>query len=301
LESIKNPCTILGVDINPPAFDQIKYSHIHCTFQKVDLLNRKQVDNILYNFQPDYILHLASYSSVAYSWKNPVSAFVNNSNIFLNLIDQVRVLNLPCRILSVGSSEEYGKILSGSLPLHEGLATHPTSPYAVARVTQEMLSQIYAEGYGIDVVLTRSFNHIGPGQKAIFAISSFAKKLVELQNNRGTQRKISVGNIEVIRDFVDVRDVVRAYYLLFQKGKKGEVYNICSGEGHSLRDILTKMMTILELEVEFEVDSQLIRPGENIIVIGSNKKIRNEVGWEPTIAIDESVTDIIDYWEKEIQ
>jgi GDP-4-dehydro-6-deoxy-D-mannose reductase len=301
LESIKDHCTVLGVDVNSPAFDQTKYRYIHCSFQIVDLLNRKQVDNILYNFQPDYILHLASYSSVAYSWKNPVSAFVNNSNIFLNLIDQVRVLNLRCRILSVGSSEEYGKIDLEALPLHEELATHPTSPYAVARVTQEMLSQIYAEGYGIDVVLTRSFNHIGPGQKAIFAISSFAKKLVEIQTNLGNQRKISVGNIEVVRDFVDVRDVVRAYYLLFQNGKKGEVYNICSGKGHSLRDILTKMMATLDLKVEFTVDSQLIRPGENKIVIGSNNKIKNEVGWEPTIAFEKSLIDIIGYWKKEIQ
>jgi len=301
LENIKEHCIVLGIDVNEPPFKQKGYQYAHCSFQQIDLLNKKQVDNVLYNFQPDFILHLASYSSVAYSWKNPVSAFVNNSNIFLNLVEQVRVLGLPCRVLSVGSSEEYGKVSLESLPLKEGLTTNPTSPYAVARVSQEMLSQVYAEGYGIDIVLTRSFNHIGPGQKPIFAIPSFAKKLVEIKNNFEAEKRMTVGNIEVIRDFVDVRDVVKAYYLLLHKGRKGEIYNICSGTGLSLQEILSQMMSILNLEVELVIDKALIRPGDNKMVIGSNNKIKQEVGWETTIPIEKSLKDIIYYWQNETQ
>lgn len=296
LESLQEVCSVLGVDINSPDFEASNYKYVECTFQKIDLLDQEQVENILGEFQPDYILHLAAYSSVAYSWKNPVSAFVNNSNIFLNLVEQVRNLSLPCRILSVGSSEEYGNVTEELLPLHEEMPLKPTSPYAVARVSQEMLSQIYARSYGIDIILTRSFNHIGPGQKEIFVISSFAKKLIDFKNNPSSLKKMSVGNIELIRDFVDVRDVTKAYYLLLHQGKKGEIYNICSGIGYSLKDILLRMMSILELEVEIVIDEQLIRPDENKVIIGSNKKIYEEVAWKPLIPIRQSLTDILDYW-----
>lgn len=251
----------------------------------------------MHQFKPDYILHLASYSSVAYSWKNPVAAFVNNTNIFLNLIEQVRLLGLPCRILSVGSSEEYGNVSPDLIPLVENLPTKPTSPYAVARVSQEMLSAIYANSYNIDIVLTRSFNHIGPGQRETFVIPSFAKKLISIKNELTTSGQMTVGNIDLVRDFVDVRDVVKAYYLLLHRGKKGETYNICSGTGSSLRKILMHMMEILNLHVEVVTDAQLIRPNENLVIIGSNKKIYEEVGWKPFISLEQSLEDIIHYWE----
>ena len=156
---------VLGVDMNPPEFNMHQYQHVRCSFEQTNLLNKDQVDNIIYQFQPDYILHLASFSSVAFSWKNPVASFANNTNIFLNLLEQVRRMNLNCRILSIGSSEEYGNVQEADIPLHEDHLLNPVSPYAVARVSQEMLSKIYVDGYGMDIIMTRSFNHIGPGQK----------------------------------------------------------------------------------------------------------------------------------------
>jgi GDP-4-dehydro-6-deoxy-D-mannose reductase len=291
----------LGIDINNPEFVGEHFKFVRASFLKVDLLDKDQVENILSSFRPDYILHLASYSSVAYSWKHPVSAFVNNSNIFLNLIDQVRILALPCRILSIGSSEEYGSVQKENLPLREESVTKPSSPYAVARVSQEMLSQVYAHSYGIDIVLTRSFNHIGPGQRELFATSSFAKKLIIIKHDAALQRKVTVGNLEVVRDFVDVRDVARAYHLLLHKGKKGEIYNICSGVGHSLKQILLMMMKMEELDVELIVDPELIRPEENNFVIGSNDKICRELGWAPKIPIEESIRDILKFWDDQLQ
>ena len=296
LESLGEECVILGVDINEPDSEGVAYKYLQCSFQRVDLLEKKQVQRLLCDFHPNYILHLASYSSVAYSWDNPVSAFVNNSNIFLNLVDQVRVLQLKCRILSIGSSEEYGNVSAESLPLREDTPTNPTSPYAVARVSQEMLSRVYALSYGIDIVLTRSFNHIGAGQKEVFVISSFAKKLVDIKNADGLFNELRVGNIDLLRDFVDVRDVVRAYFLLLYRGEKGEIYNICSGKGHALRDILLQMMNILDLDVPIIEDKALIRPSENKVIIGSYKKIQRELGWEPLIPIQDSLKDIIHYW-----
>lgn len=285
---------MLGLDINPPQFDISRYSNVSCSFTELNLLNAEEVKNMLSSFRPDYVLHLASYSSVAFSWQQPVAAFVNNLNIFLNLVDQVRLLQLNCRILSVGSSEEYGAIHKDKLPLTEGMEVDPLSPYAVARVSQEQLSKIYCTGYNLDIVMTRSFNHIGPGQLDKFAIPSFVRKLLAIQKTGNTF--IEVGNIDIVRDFVDVRDVVRAYFLLLKNGETGQIYNICSGKGYTLKDILLKLMHQLNLSIELRIDPQLVRPSDNDIIIGSYAKIEKNIGWQPVITIDDSLSDIINYW-----
>ena len=296
LESLNEPVTVLGVDVNEPQIFS-NYKFVDCGFKKLNLLDKKAVGEMLLKFKPDFILHLASYSSVAYSWKHPVDAFVNNSNIFLNLVDQVRLLELKCRILSVGSSEEYGKIRDDEIPITEQTRINPQSPYAVARVSQEMLSEIYANHYKVDIVLTRSFNHIGPGQKDIFVISSFAKQLVEIKKfNRIPE--IVTGNLSIIRDFLDVRDVVQAYYALFQHGRKGEVYNICSSQGVSLDTVISQMAKLLNLEIKTITDQSLIRPNDNTIIVGSNKKIVSETGWNTTYSLEQSLIDILEYWDK---
>ena len=300
LDSLLCPVKVLGVDVNEPENNPV-YEFVEYNFLKLNLLDKEDVAKMLSSFQPDFILHLASYSSVAYSWKNPVDAFVNNSNIFLNLVDQVRLLGIKCRILSIGSSEEYGKITDAEIPIKESARTKPESPYAVARVAQEMLSEIYANHYKVDIILTRSFNHIGPVQKDIFVISSFAKKLTDIKKNIANSTEINVGNISLTRDFVDVRDVVKAYYLLLQKGKTGQVYNICSGKGYTLELVLKTMMDIIKINPPIIVDAGLIRPGENKTIIGSNHKIFIETGWQPLISLNDSLKDIVDYWMKKKQ
>ncbi len=295
LESLKAQAVIVGIDVNQPDFLYTHYNYIKCTFSKIDLLDKSQVDNIIYQFQPDYVLHLASYSSVAYSWKNPVASFSNNTNIFLNLLEQIRALNLSCRIISVGSSEEYGNVTEADIPLTEEHPLKPVSPYAVARVSQEMLSTIYVNGYGQDVILTRSFNHIGPGQRDVFVVSSFAKQLVEIKKN-GRPAEIVTGNLSIIRDFIDVRDVVKAYYGLFKSGRKGEVYNICSGNGVSLEIIIKNMSRLLDIDVITKIDKALIRPSDNSIIVGDNSKLKNQIAWNPSYTLDESLKDILDYW-----
>lgn len=295
LESLNTNAVVVGIDINYPEFSITDYKHVLCSFRRIDLLDKNQVDNIIYQFQPDYILHLASYSSVAFSWKNPVASFSNNTNIFLNLLEQIRAMNLPCRVLSIGSSEEYGDVDPKDVPLTENHMLKPVSPYAVARVSQEMLSKIYVDGYGLDIVLTRSFNHIGPGQRDIFVISSFAKQLADMKKN-DKKRELVTGNLSIIRDFLDVRDVVKAYHALFKNGRKGEIYNVCSGTGTSLEKLIHKMAELLEIDIETKTDPTLIRPSDNAIIIGDNKKIKTETGWDHTYSLQESLNDIIQYW-----
>jgi len=297
LEKTGEVCLVKGLDVQAPDFRFDQYKHVKIGFDQVDLLVKEPVEDIVRVFQPTVILHLASFSSVALSWKEPVQSFRNNTNVFLHLIDSVRKLGMSVRILSVGSSEEYGNVQDEELPLTEEHCLMPVSPYAVARVSQEYLSRIYADGYGMDIVLTRSFNHIGPLQRDIFVVSSLARQLVALKRSGKKRGAIVTGDVSIVRDFTDVRDVVRAYHLLMHQGRRGEVYNVCSGRGLSLKEIIEIMAGQLQLDVDITVDDRLIRPADNRKMIGSNEKIKHELGWENTIPLEQSLQDMIRYWE----
>jgi GDP-4-dehydro-6-deoxy-D-mannose reductase len=168
----------------------------------------------------------------------------------------------------------------------------------VARVSQEMISSIYEKGYDLNIVMTRSFNHIGPGQTDKFVIASFARQLTSLFKNGQKEATIITGDLSVIRDFVDVRDVVKAYYHLLFEGKKGEIYNICSGKGYSLKEILMQMSDIMGMNITFQTDPKLIRPIENKIIFGSCNKIKSHINWAPEISLEKSLTDILEWWKK---
>ena len=291
--------SVKGLDVQAPPFPNHSFKNIRMDFEKTDLLDQDRVERIIFNFQPDYIVHLASYSSVAFSWREPILSFRNNMNIYLNLLESARKLNLPARILSIGSSEEYGNVDEKNLPLTEAHIPKPLSPYAVARVSQEMISRVYVDGYGLDIVMTRSFNHIGPFQRDIFVISSFARQLVEIEKSREKRGELVTGNLSIVRDFTDVRDVARAYDMLLKRGKSGEIYNVCSSRGISLNEIIGIMAGILGLQVQTRVDGKLVRPNDNKIIIGSNEKIRHEIGWEPSIDMHRSLEDVIGFWNSQ--
>jgi GDP-4-dehydro-6-deoxy-D-mannose reductase len=298
LEKNHAGAVVYGIDIQHPDFDLSAFKNIHCHFKVINLLDAQAVSDVLVECKPNYILHLASYSSVAFSWEQPVTAFVNNLNIFLNLVDQIRLLKLSCKILSVGSSEEYGKVDPNFLPLTEDGPVNPISPYAVARVSQEQLSSVYSAGFGLDIVMTRSFNHIGPGQLDKFVIPSFVKKILETNQSGGSY--IEVGNVELVRDFVDVRDVVAAYYHLLMSGRKGEIYNICSGKGISLKEMLVLIMELIGCQLEIKTIESLVRPNDNEVIVGSYHKIHQELGWEPTYSLQQSLADIIQFWKTKL-
>jgi len=263
-------------------------------YYQADLLDKDRVEALIEEINPDTIIHLASFSSVGDSWKDPIKSFKNNTTIFLNLLEITHSLKIPCRILSVGSSEEYGIVRTDDLPLTEKLPLNPVSPYAVARVAQEQLSHIYAKGFGMDIVCTRSFNHIGPGQADKFVVSSIGRQFAEIK--KGAREKLHVGNTAIIRDFLDVRDVVRAYYLLIKKGSAGETYNICSGQGISVAQLIDLYAEISDVTPQVETRPELLRPVENPVVIGSYEKLAAHAGWKPEITLIHSLRDIYAYW-----
>lgn len=286
---------ILGIDIRPLEIHPENYEHLKFKFERSDLKDKDRLCKLIYNFRPDYILHLASYSSVSGSWKSPNTSFLNNVNIFLNLIESVRMIGVKCRLLSVGSSEEYGSVKIEDLPLKESNQLNPSSPFGVARVTQELLSRLYADVYGLDIVITRSFNHIGPGQNDNYAVASFAKQLVEARKNK-LNEFVSAGDVTIVRDFIDVRDVVCIYHKLMLNGKKGEIYNVCSGYGVSLRNIIQMICEILDVNISIKQDLKLKRPKDNPVIIGCNEKIKKEINWTNEFSLERSLKDVVQYY-----
>ena len=288
---------VLGIDLKLPENYEADYNfkNIHIRFLSLNLMDFSALEIAITSFAPDYILHLASLSSVGASWKDPIGCFMNNTNIFLNMVEAVRKSGIHCRILSVGSSEEYGNVTESDIPLSESKNLQPVSPYAIARVSQEMLSKCYVDSMNLDIVLTRSFNHIGPRQRDIFVVPSFVKQIQTGKDAGLTKIELSTGNLEIIRDFLDVRDVVRAYYLLLTKGKKGELYNICSGVGYTLKDVIAQIADLEGVSVTTVTDPEKIRPNDNMIIIGDNKKLSSETGWKPTYTLRQTLEDMIAY------
>ncbi len=278
---------IYGIDITPKCDMNIKY-------RSLNLMDNEQVNRIVRSLKPDYIVHLAAMSSVAQSWKEPANCFMNNMSAFLNLADAVRNNKLKTRILSVGSSEEYGIYDN---PMTEDLNLHPKSPYSVARLSQEYMSKLYVDNFNMDIVMTRSFNHIGPRQNTRFVIPSFIEQLVNISKGK-SENKMMVGNIDVVRDFTDVRDVVNAYYLIIKNAQNRSVYNVCSGQGVKLRDIINTTAKELNIKPNIIIDSSRIRANEISSVIGDNTKLKKELGWNQKYTLQQTISDIIKTYEK---
>lgn len=293
IQNDSNVC-VCGIDINLPVYDCTRYKEqIGLSVICINMLDLEELDRIIEEFKPEYILHLASYSSVAYSWSNPVESFINNTQIYLNLIHSVLNKCPNCKILSVGSSEEYGIVDPENIPLKEAEKLNPISPYAVARVSQEMLSKVFVQSYGLNIVMTRSFNHIGPYQDSRFVIAGFINKILEIKQAGETAGVIKTGDLSIVRDFVDVRDVADAYYRLLMFGKRGEIYNVCSGKGTSLKTMVELIANTINIDIKTKTDKSLLRPNDNPIIIGDASKIENELGWTKAILLEQTIVDMI--------
>ena len=291
----KNNIQIIGTYRNEKKFKNNRKRYI---LERVDLNDNNTLASVIKKYRPDIVIHLAAESSVSYSWNNPTHSFTNNLNIYLNLLEVIRVSGIKCRLLSVGSSESYGIFDEKYLPLLENTPLNPVSPYAVARVSQELISKVYVQGYGMDIVLTRSFNHFGKGQDERFVVPSLVSQLIGRKKAR-SRLQIQTGDLSIVRDFVDVRDVVKAYMKLLEYGKSGEVYNVSSGIGISLREIFGKIQALINYEVGYSINPEFIRPTDNPIIVGNSYKIKEKTGWTPIITLDRSLQDIVNYIEKQ--
>jgi GDP-4-dehydro-6-deoxy-D-mannose reductase len=266
----------------------------------IELLDPASLAKAIEETRPELVLHLAAQSFVPSSVKDPHATY--NVNFFgtLNLLEALKARGFSGRMLYISSGDVYGLVAPDALPIAEAHQVRPRNPYAVSKAAAELLCYQWTQNHAFDIVLARPFNHVGPGQAEWFVVSDFAKQIVEIKLGL-REPVIRVGDIDVTRDFTDVRDVARAYFLLLERGKKGEVYNICSGKEQSIRGILEKLVVISGIDCQIVRDEARFRPNEQKKMYGSYAKLNEQVGWQPTIDIDKSLQDVLSDWESKIK
>jgi GDP-4-dehydro-6-deoxy-D-mannose reductase len=217
----------------------------------------------------------------------------------LNLLEALKAVGFNGRFLFVGSGDCYGIVTPEALPIGEVHPLRPRSPYAVSKAAAEALCYQWSQSETMEIVMTRSFNHIGPGQSERFVISDFARQVVEIRKG-ARAATIRTGDIDVTRDFTDVRDVVRAYLLLLEAGAGGEVYNVCSGSERSIRALLDRLLQLAGVEATIEQDPARLRPSEQRRVFGDPRKLERDTGWTRAYALDTTLEDILNDWEAKL-
>jgi GDP-4-dehydro-6-deoxy-D-mannose reductase len=268
--------------------------------RECDLRDAHSVKNMLAEIRPDRIFHLAAQSFVPSSWRAPSESVVTNVIGQVNIFEAVRDIGIDPRIQIACSSEEYGMVYPEETPIKETNPLRPLSPYAVSKVAQDYLGYQYFMSYGLKVVRTRGFNHTGPRRGDVFVCSDFAKQIVSIEY--GLQEPvIHVGNLEARRDFTDVRDMVRAYWLALEHCEPGEVYNIASGTAYRIQEVLDKLLSMSRVEIEVRQDPERMRPSDVPILLGDNSKFREATGWRPEIPFDQTLADIMEYWRDRLR
>ncbi|MGD8996657.1 MAG: GDP-mannose 4,6-dehydratase [Anaerolineae bacterium] len=263
-----------------------------------DLRDRSNVHSLVEELKPDYIFHLAAQSFVPSSFADPWDTLENNIRSELNLLEAVRRSRREVWLLIVGSNEEYGAPEADELPQTEQNPLRPNNPYAVSKVGQDFLGLQYYLAYGLLVVRVRPFNHTGPRQSRRFVVPAFASQIARIE--AGLQEPvIRVGNLDTSRDFLDVRDIVRAYHLAVTRGEPGEVYNLASGRPQSIQALLNTLLSYSEMRIRIERDPERYRPVDVPVAYGSAEKFYRRTGWEPRIPFEQTLRDTLAYWREQ--
>lgn len=263
-----------------------------------DLRDLASVRDLLETTEPTHLIHLAAQSFVGASWHTPAETLSTNVISQVNLLEGIRRLPVAPRVLVVGSSEEYGLVYPDELPIRETNPLRPLSPYAVSKVAQDMMGYQYFKSYGLPIIRTRAFNHEGPRRGEVFVTSNFAKQVAEIEAGR-REPIISVGDLKPRRDFSDVRDIVRGYWLLLDRGEPGEVYNLCSGRSWAIQQVLDFFLDQSRVKkIAVETDPARLRPSDVMILEGDPTKIRKAMGWEVEIPFERTLKDLLAFWRQ---
>lgn len=263
-----------------------------------DLLNLEQTAETVRQVAPDVVFHLAGQANVAQSWRIPQKTVEINVIGALNLLEAVRAYRKETRVVLVGSSDQYGNLGEAGQYVSETLEVKPQTPYAVSKCAQEEMAKAYARAYGMNICMTRSFNHGGAGQKLGFLIPDFAAGIVQVE--RGLARCLRVGNLTSRRDFTHVRDVVRAYRLIAEKGRPGEVYNVGSGKTYSAQEILDRLRAMVNCPIPVEQDAAKMRPSDTPVICCDHGKLTEHTGWEPEIPLEEILRETLEYYRERV-
>lgn len=266
---------------------------------QVDLLDPEQLTGAVRSVKPDAVFHLAGQADVAKSWRLPQKTMEINVIGAVNLMDAVRAAAPSVRMVLVGSSDQYGNLGAAGQCVSETLELRPQTPYAVSKRAQEEMALAYVRAYGMNICMTRSFNHGGAGQRKGFLIPDFASGIARVE--KGLAPSLRVGNLEAKRDFTHVRDVVRAYRLIAEKGRPGEVYNVGSGTAYSAREILDRLRAMASCPIPVEQDPAKLRPSDTPVICCDHGKLTEDTGWEPELSLDVILRDVLEEWRENAQ
>ena len=265
-----------------------------------DLRDVASVRRLLATASPTHVIHLAAQSFVGSSWHTPTETLVNNTVCQVNLLEGIRELKIVPRFVVVGTSEEYGLVYPDEVPIRETNPLRPLSPYAVSKVAQDLMGFQYFRSYGMPIVRTRAFNHEGPRRGEVFVTSNFAKQVAEIEAGLREPR-IFVGDLKPRRDYSDVRDIVRGYWMLVERGEAGEVYNLCSGRSWTIQQVLDFYLNEARVKgIAVETDPQRLRPSDVMVLEGDPSKIKKALGWEVLIPFERTLGDLLEYWRSRV-
>jgi len=255
-----------------------------------DVTDAVAVQERLEEAQPEVVYHLAALSHVGESWKSPAASFRVNAEGTLNVLHSCTDIGVP-RVIVVLSSEEYGTVDAADLPLTEDSPLRPVTPYGAAKAAADLLTLQAFLGDGLGAIRVRPFGHTGPGQSPRFVVPALAARIARAEADEVDE--IPVGSLDAVRDLTDVRDVVRAYRLLAERGTPGEVYNVCSGTGVSVQEIADRLLASATRPIRLVTDPELVRPVEVPRLVGSNARLRAATGWAPEIPLDTTLADVL--------
>ncbi|MDD5618639.1 MAG: GDP-mannose 4,6-dehydratase [Candidatus Omnitrophica bacterium] len=293
----KKNVKVYGVDRWLSRLDNICHIKDKIELIECDLTDPFSTHSFIERIKPDLIFHLAAQSYVPTSWSAPHDTLTTNIIGELNIFESVRKLGLKTKIQIACSSEEYGLVHKNEVPIKETNPLRPLSPYGVSKVAQDLLGYQYHQSYNMFIIRTRGFNHTGPRRGENFVSSNFAKQIALIEN--GKQKPvIEVGNLNAIRDFTDVRDMIRGYWLSLQKGKAGEVYNICTGKGVTIKKMLSILLSFSDEKIVVKKDPNRFRPSDVEILIGDSSKFKKQTGWKPQIPLEKTLLDLLNYWRE---
>ncbi len=266
---------------------------------EADLRDYHSMQRALEESRPDFVFHLAAQSFVPSSWSAPSETLSTNIVGQTNLFEAVRALDLDPVIQIACSSEEYGLVHPDEVPIKESNPLRPLSPYAVSKVAQDLLGYQYFQSYGLKVIRTRGFNHTGPRRGDVFVTSNFAKQIASIEAGLA-EPVIRVGNLTAIRDFTDVRDMVRAYWLAVNHARPGEVYNIATGVGITIQELLDRLLAMSTVQVTVEEDPARMRPSDVERLLGDPSRFKADTGWEPQVPFEQTLRDTLEYWRQHV-
>jgi len=278
--------------------ENIEHLRGRITLIESDLRDLSSVRALLDQSDPAYVVHLAAQSYVGSSWQTPAETMSTNIMSQLNLFEAMRAMGLAPRFLCAGSSEEYGLVHEDELPIRETNPLRPLSPYAVSKVAQDFMGYQYFKSYGLPIVRARAFNHEGPRRGDVFVTSNFAKQVAEIEAGL-REPVVHVGDLKPRRDYSDVRDIVRGYWLLLERGEPGEVYNLCSGRSWSIQQVLDFLLDQSTVKgIAVQVDAARLRPSDVMVLEGDPSKIEKATGWEVEIPFERTLAELLEYWRE---